>query len=983
MTAPAEGTCPNAVDQMTITVRPNPTAGIAVTGQNPVCYGGSSVLTVTATPNSIVTYRIGTGTNQTIAVGPTGTATLPTGNLTTTTTYNLVSVAYNDIYACLQPSTGSVTVTVNPLSTANAGADQTICQGASVTMAGSVGGGATTGTWSGGTGTFTNPAILNTTYTPGVGETGIVNLTLTTNGPSGPCSPVTDQVAITINTAATVVVGADQTVCEGTPVTLSATLGGSATSGTWSGGTGSFTPGPTTLNAIYTPGSGEYGDVTLTFTTNDPADVCTAVTDQVVITYDRAATVDAGTDQAICAGGAVTLAGIIGGAVNSGTWSGGAGSFNPDSNTLNAVYTPSPAEITARGVTLTLTTTDPAGLCGPVSESMRINISQPVLITTQPFNEGVCVSYPASLSVVATGDSLTYQWFRVTLPADTPVPGGTSSILSFPQAGISDAGPYYVIVSGGHGCNTVTSNTVTLNVDEVITVDQQPLLQTVCAGESATFTISARPAGEISFQWRKDGVVIVGATSPTFTISVTQPGDGGIYDVIISGMSGYYCSSAVSAPAALTVNQQIITLLSGDGQTVCVGDPLTNPIRYQLGGVATNATVTGLPSGLSGTTVNGVFTISGTPTATGTFNFLITTSGQCAPATANGTITITENSTLVLTSGSEVQTLCTGDPIENITYAIGGGGTNATVMTSIGNNGSFKQRCFTISGSTSLVGSFSYLVTTLGLCDNVSLGGTITVGANSTISHLSGPEDQTICFDSAISSISYQVGGGATGATTLGLPDGVTGVYNPPTGVFTISGTPLSSGQFNYTVTTTGPCDNISMYGVINVNSSSEGGTVMPAGQLVCHDQIPAPITWTGFGSDILIGWEYSTNTGMGWTSLGITSTTLTFSAPLTQTTLYRAIIQSGVCPVTYSPVAAVNVIPLTNVTGTASPATICECNSSTLTANANLPGNDIPGGFSGGGFDNSSLPGWLVNGSSQIPSAADNQTEGVWGRTT
>ena len=69
-------------------------------------------------------------------------------------------------------------------------------------------------------------------------------------------------------------------------------------------------------------------------------------------------------------------------------------------------------------------------------------------------------------------------------------------------------------------------------------------------------------------------------------------------------------------------------------------------------------------------------------------------------------------------------------------------------------------------------------------------------------------------------------------------------------------------------------------------------------------------------------------------------------------------------------------------MTGTASPATICECNSSTLTANANLPGNDIPGGFSGGGFDNSSLPDWFVNGSAQIPSAADNQTEGVWGRT-
>ena len=96
---------------------------------------------------------------------------------------------------------------MDPLPTANAGADQTICQGTSVTMNGSVGGGATSGTWSGGTGTFTNPGSLNTTYTPGAGETGAVTLTLTTNDPAGPCDPVTDQVAITINTAATAVVG--------------------------------------------------------------------------------------------------------------------------------------------------------------------------------------------------------------------------------------------------------------------------------------------------------------------------------------------------------------------------------------------------------------------------------------------------------------------------------------------------------------------------------------------------------------------------------------------------------------------------------------------------------------------------------------------------------------------------------------------------------------------------------------------------------
>src|SRR5439155_22679131 len=66
----------------------------------------------------------------------------------------------------------------------------------------------------------------------------------------------------------------------------------------------------------------------------------------------------------------VTLAGVIGGAASSGSWSGGTGSFNPNASTLNAVYTPSAAEITAGTVTLTLTSNDPVGPCPEVSDQI-------------------------------------------------------------------------------------------------------------------------------------------------------------------------------------------------------------------------------------------------------------------------------------------------------------------------------------------------------------------------------------------------------------------------------------------------------------------------------------------------------------------------------------------------------------------------------------------------------------------------------------
>src|SRR5690606_27250479 len=97
--------------------------------------------------------------------------------------------------------------------------------------------------------------------------------------------------------------------------------------------------------------------------------------DDVVITIDPAATVDAGVPQTICSDGTVTLAGIIGGSAGSATWTtSGDGTFN-NATALNAVYTPGANDLAAGTVTLTLTTDDPAGACLPVSDEVIISIN--------------------------------------------------------------------------------------------------------------------------------------------------------------------------------------------------------------------------------------------------------------------------------------------------------------------------------------------------------------------------------------------------------------------------------------------------------------------------------------------------------------------------------------------------------------------------------------------------------------------------------
>ena len=167
--------------------------------------------------------------------------------------------------------TDSMTLTITPIPTANAGADLTSCSNnPTVTLNGSVTG-ATGGVLSGGAGVFTpSNTSLGATYTPSAGEitAGTVTLTLTTTG-NGNCNAVSDNMTITITPPPTANAGVDQTVCANN---ANVTLNGSvnlASGGQWTGGLGIFTPSNTALNAIYTPTSGEIasGSLTLTLTT--------------------------------------------------------------------------------------------------------------------------------------------------------------------------------------------------------------------------------------------------------------------------------------------------------------------------------------------------------------------------------------------------------------------------------------------------------------------------------------------------------------------------------------------------------------------------------------------------------------------------------------------------------------------------------------------------------------------------------------------
>ncbi|MBK6379424.1 MAG: PKD domain-containing protein [Chitinophagaceae bacterium] len=309
----------------------------------------------------------------------------------------------------------------------------------------------------------------------------------------------------------------------------------------------------------------------------------------------------------------------------------------------------------------------------------------------------------------------------------------------------------------------------------------------------------------------------------TITGTPTAPG---IFNYTVT-TTGPCLTPQATGTITVTDNATIAltSAVGSDNQTLCINTPLLVNITYAVGGTGTGGSVTGLPAGVTGVFAGGVITISGTPTAPGVFNYTVLTTGPCVIPTAAGSITVTADGTLTLTSavGTDNQSICINVPITNITYAVGGTGTGGSVSgLPPGVTGVFAGGVITISGTpTSTAGSpFIYTVTTTGPCVIPTTTGTLTVNPDASIVLTSaGPTtSQELCRNSAITDITYAISGGGTGAGVVFTPPlpGVTGVYAG--GVFTISGTPTVAGTFNYTVTTTGTCVQNSLSGTILVN---------------------------------------------------------------------------------------------------------------------------------------------------------------------
>ena len=177
--------------------------------------------------------------------------------------------------------------------------------------------------------------------------------------------------------------------------------------------------------------------------------------------------------------------------------------------------------------------------------SLPVITSQP-----QPTNLTVQVGSNVTMSVAATGNSLSYQWRK----GGQPIPGNASATtptLNLTNVQLTDAGSYTAVVSNASGGVTSQPVSLAVSTDPVPpppAITTQPQDTNAPAGSPASLSVAATGNG-LFYQWFKNGTLITGATQPTLNFANPQVADSADYNVVVSNSSG----SVTSATARLLV----------------------------------------------------------------------------------------------------------------------------------------------------------------------------------------------------------------------------------------------------------------------------------------------------------------------------------------------------------------------------------------------------------------------------------------------
>lgn len=874
------GTCGN-VTSNSVALTINSTAISTQPTAQSVCSGGTATFTVSATGSSLsYQWRKG-GTN--ISGATSATLTLNNVSSTDAATYDVVVTG-----TCGSVTSSAVALTVNSLSITSQPSAQSVCTGATATFSVTASGSGLSYQWKK-NGTNISGATSATLSLSNVSATDAASYSVVV---TGSCGSVTSNAA-TLSIGATSITTQPVAVsaCSGSAAGFSVTAAGSNLSYQWrKGGTNiaGATSAAYTIASVSATDAGSY-DVVVTGTCGNVTSNAAALTlnTATVISTQPAA-------QSVCAGSNATFSVTATGLALAYQWKKGGTNISGATSSSYTVTGATAADAGTYSVAVT-------GTCGTVtSNSVALTVNSSTSIGTQPVAQTVCSGSTATFTVAATGTSLNYQWRK----GGTNISGATSASYSIAAASASDAGAYDVLVTGT--CGTVTSTSVNLTVNAATSIGTQPLAQSVCPGGTPLFSVTASGTA-LTYQWKKNGADISGATAASYFINSASATDAGSYSVAVSGTCGNLTSNAVP----LTVNSASAITAQPIAQTVCSGSSATfavtatgNNLTYQWrkGGTAiSGATAATL-------TLNDV-------SATDAASYDVVVTGTCGSVTSS-TVALTVNAATSITTQPIAQSVCAGSAA---TFSVSAGGSNLTYQ--------WKKNGTAITGATSATYSLAsvanadggtYTVAVTGSCGTVtSSGATLTVNNAAVIG--TQPQSQAVC---AGSSATFTVAATGAGLSYQWKKDG-TVLAGATAASYTIAAVSASDAG-SYTVVVSGTCGNAtSNAAILSLNTTPFIGT-QPQAQSACAGSTVS-FTVAATGTGLSYQWRKG-----GSNISGATSATLTLNnISGTDAASYDVVI-TGTCGTVTSSAAALSLTAATVISS--NPANQTACPGSTVT---------------------------------------------------
>lgn len=766
-----------------------------------------------------------------------------------THTFNAYTATVNDVN---NPNNAMspVNILVNPTPVATATpTSQTICTGGvtGISLSSSVGG--STFSW-----TFNQSGVTGASSSGGssisqvLSATGAVPGTVTytitpvANGCTG--NPIVS--TVTVNPAPTMTSASSATICSGATVNIPLTSNIASTY-SWFANNNLNTTGEilspqstTTINNAITNSTAVAQVVAYSVTPSSAG--CPGPTQTVNVTVNPAPNMTSASNVTVCSGVALNLP-FTSSVVSTYTWiatnnvnTTGESTISQSTSTLNNTIVNTVA--TAQNVSYTVTPTSIVGACPGSNQTLIVTVN-PTPISNAGPDIAICSGGIGPIGSSPVGGN-TYSW--------SPSTGLSSTTISNPIASLLNGGTSPTITT--YTVTTTNSTTGCISFDQVsVTVYPTPNMTsansaTICSGSIVNIPLTSTVAS--NFSW------IAGDNINTTGESTTSQSTSTLNNTISNALSTAQTVSYTITPTSIaggcpgpaqtvnvTVNPNafisITSSPSTSNQTICNGTSITN-ITYAVSGGGSGATVSGLPSGVTGSFSGGTFTISGTATIAGTYNYTVTTTGTCMQTTATGTITVnpTPASPTVANNGP----VCSGSSL-NLTAST----TAGAAYSWTGPNGftsTLQNPIVSSNASIAMSGTYSVVISVSGCISSpASTNAVVNLPASAGFSYPSSSycknnTDPSPTLDAGATAGTFSATAGLSINSTSGLINLLAsspGTYVVTNTVAASGGCPSTSSTVNITINQvpviTNTVTNVTCNGACNgsISASVSGGT--------------------------------------------------------------------------------------------------------------------------------------------------------------